>query len=100
MRRIAKIDDYKADGIYPLTIDEEKYLLIKSQNTFSLLEDKCGHFELSMVKGELKEGAIICPHHGISFDISSGEIVNRPWETCDSIKVIEMKNDGEYLFLI
>jgi nitrite reductase/ring-hydroxylating ferredoxin subunit len=62
-------------------------LLLRHQGRLYCIQNQCGHFGLPLLDGELRDGAIICRHHGISFSLSSGEVVNRPWENCDKVKV-------------
>jgi nitrite reductase/ring-hydroxylating ferredoxin subunit len=68
-------------------IDTKNYLLIFHQNMFTLIEDKCGHFGISLQEGKIEDGTIICPQHQISFNLKNGEVVNRPWESCDLLTI-------------
>jgi len=82
-----------------------KLLLIQEANKMHLLVNKCGHFGVSLEGAQIQEhldnDIIICNQHGISFDLSTGKVVNRPWEECDPISILEpiIKEDmiGFYL---
>lgn len=69
-----------------------KLLLIHINDNTYLIENKCGHFGLALDGGwtekQQKCDVIICNHHSISFDLSTGQVVNRPWETCDPITIL------------
>jgi len=65
-------------------------LLLKVQDELFLIENKCGHFGAPLTDGRLTDKTIACIHHGISFDLKTGEISNRPWETCDPIQVFDI----------
>lgn len=94
---IIKLDDFPDDGIFEIMQDSyaagasflqnESLLLVISQGRYHVIENKCGHFGVPLLNAELHENEIICAEHGISFDLDSGEIINRPYENCDPIKV-------------
>lgn len=98
-RFIASLDDYPQPGIYKITLDNQSLLLIIQKDMVHLIENKCGHFGVPLECGKLHENEIICPEHGISFDLDTGQIVNRPYENCDAIKVFKLKLVGQQIFL-
>jgi nitrite reductase/ring-hydroxylating ferredoxin subunit len=98
-RLIARLSDYPEDGIYEIPADEKSYLLVIQNGKPHLLENKCGHFGVSMAKGYLEDQSIVCPEHGISFDLNTGQVVNRPFENCDPIKVVPVKVIDDDIFL-
>jgi len=66
-------------------------LICKDDKTY-LLENKCGHFGVTLNDAKIEwhqnKMVIVCVQHGISFDLNTGQVINRPWENCESIKVI------------
>lgn len=102
---IASLDDYPGDGIYEIFIDDKVLLLIINKGKPHLIENKCGHFGVPLVvdgqvRGKLRDNEIVCAEHGISFDLVSGEIVNRPYENCDPIKVFAIEQISKKIYLI
>lgn len=81
------------------SIGQLKLLLIKQNERFFLIENKCGHFGTPLEDGRIVDETIACAHHGISFDLNSGAISNRPWETCDPIQVFEIQWQDDMLGL-
>ena len=83
-------------------LNDLNLLLIQYNDQVYLIEDKCGHFGVSLIAAKLDEeqdkNVIICHHHGISFDLETGEVVNRPWETCDPIRLINYKIEKGKLY--
>jgi apoptosis-inducing factor 3 len=65
---------------------EIKLLLIQHRAMTYVIENKCGHFGLPLDTGYLDGETIVCSQHGISFNLTNGEVANRPYENCDSIK--------------
>ena len=96
---LGEITEFKNKSIHELTINDISLLLIQQNNQFYLIENKCGHFGLPLMTGEVKDEEIICSHHGISFSLQTGEVVNRPYENCDMIRVFKIveKNMGLYV---
>lgn len=96
---IASLDDYPEDGIYKITHHNQTFLLIIRQGKPYLIENKCGHFGVPLENGQLRDQQIVCPEHGISFDLGTGNIVNRPYENCDPIKVFALKLVDRKIYL-
>lgn len=95
MINLGPVSDYPDEGIYPVTLLEQPYLLIKHDNHYFCVEDKCGHFGISLAKGKVKDRKIICPQHYISFDLVSGDIVDHLGEDCEPIKTVQVvESDG------
>ena len=81
------------------SVSNMKLLLVHENNKTYLLENKCGHFGLALDDARIEQyqdsDVIICIQHGISFDLSTGQVVNRPWENCDPIKIIDCVNEAD-----
>lgn len=96
---IASLDDYPDDGLYELKADNQSLLLVIKQGKPYVVENKCGHFGVPMDKGRVTGNELICPQHGISFDLVTGKVVNRPYENCDPIKVFSIKVIDNNIYL-
>lgn len=99
-RLIATLDDYPEDGIYELILDSQSLLLIIQRGRAHLVENKCGHFGIPLQDGHLQDNEIICARHGISFALDTGEVVNRPYENCDAIRVLPIRQEKRQIFLL
>ncbi len=88
--------NYSAAGLYELKIQDMDLLLINQDSALYLIENKCGHFGISLADGQLKPKEIVCSGHSMSFSLETGEVLNRPYEVCDPIKTYEIvKKDGD-----
>ena len=81
-------------------VEEISLLLIQNNAKTSLIENRCGHFGSELESGRLDENAIVCPQHGISFSLETGEIINRPFENADPIKVFNIVCRDGYVGVI
>lgn len=99
-KQIASLDDYPEDGIYKIMVDGQLRLLIVNQEKVYLIENKCGHFGVPLHDGRLQNNEIVCAEHGISFDLETGRVVNRPYENCEPIKLFPLKQVERQIFLL
>jgi len=76
------------------SVNKMELLLIYINDKTYLLENKCGHFGVSLEDGQIEQlqtgDIIICKQHGISFDLSTGNVVNRHWENCNPVVVLDV----------
>lgn len=81
------------------SVNKMQLLLIHFNEKTYLLENKCGHFGVSLEQAliEHSQGSdiIICKEHGISFNLSTGKVANRSWENCDPLVILKpvLKDD-------
>ncbi len=99
MHSIGPIEDFAEEGIYPILIYGHDLLLVNSDGHYYLIENKCGHFGLPLADGEVIKDEIFCPQHGISFDLISGQVKNRPWENCAPINVYKLNIEDRHIFI-
>lgn len=56
----------------------EPIMLCRHRGIVHALSDTCSHGMASLSEGEVEDGKIICPFHGGSFDLATGQAVDRP----------------------
>lgn len=88
-RQLINLKVLKNRAITPVELDDLAVLVIRSDDTVHVIENRCGHFGVRMEDGEIRDHTIVCPQHGIAFSLMTGENVNRPWEDCDVVRVFE-----------
>lgn len=98
MQRIGPVSEYPHEGIYQISLQDQAYLLINHDSHFYCIEDKCGHFGVSLARGKIQDRKIICPQHHISFDLSTGEIVDHLGENCEPVKALSVIENHGILF--
>lgn len=99
MYTIGPIENFTEQKSYPFTVGKERYLLVHSGETYYLIANHCGHFGVSLENGFVENDIITCPVHGITFNLETGEKVNRPYEICDKLITLQLiEKDGVFLF--
>ncbi len=98
MTFIGDTSEFSEQKSYPLIIHDKKLLLIHHDNHYCLIENKCGHFGVPLIDAQVKNNLIICAQHGISFNLETGQVINRPYENCDPIKIYTIKNKNGALY--
>ncbi len=64
---------------------------------FYATDDLCSHGEASLSEGSIENGQIVCPFHGGSFDIASGEPIAAPCYL--AIRSYAVHREGEDLYV-
>ncbi len=52
------------------------WIVVHTEGGFHAVRDRCGHFPQSMDGGRLNGYRWRCPHHGVTYDIRTGEVVD------------------------
>ena len=94
---LERIENISNGYMKPFEVEGTQLLLIQSENQIYLIENRCGHFGVPLDSGHVEDGTIVCSQHSISFSLTTGKIVNRPFENADPIKVFQTAREGEYI---
>ena len=95
MLNIGPASNYPDEGTYEVKLNNQSFLLIRHNNQYYCVEDKCGHFGMPLAKGTVKDTKIYCPTHNISFDLNNGQVIDHLGEDCEPIKAIKIiEKDG------
>ena len=79
----AYAEEVPEDGIKLASVAGRSVILSRTQNTFVCYEDACAHMGMPLASGQIEDGQLECPHHGLRFLLSTGE--------CTTIKEIQLK---------
>ncbi len=82
------------------SVADQPLLLIQTLDQPHLIENRCGHMGIPLDTGEVENNTIVCSQHGISFDLETGELANRPYENADPIKIFEISYQNGYMGVI
>ena len=67
-------------------IADQRVLLVQEAGVVYAIEDKCGHFGVSLAKGVVCAGAIRCGVHGVEFDLATGWVRRDTVGQCNPVR--------------
>jgi len=67
------------------------YCVIKVGEEVSAFVSICTHKELAMFPPKPKKGLLVCPHHKVSFDPVTGEVVNDRGKTVNDLSPVKVE---------
>ncbi|MDX1812814.1 MAG: Rieske 2Fe-2S domain-containing protein, partial [Gammaproteobacteria bacterium] len=79
--------DLPHNGTVKISKEDINFLVIVQDDSIFVIEDRCGHFGISLKNGEVKNQQIRCPGHGARFCLNTGELLNNMFENCDPLTV-------------
>jgi len=94
-QKVADVGEVPASRPLKVVLDGVEVLLCRHKFNFFAVASRCPHRDTSMAEGTVDHGRIVCPFHGFSFDLVTGECD----EKCDGIGTFEVKvcRGGVYL---
>ena len=102
MKITCKADEIQEGGLKSIITRHGRILIIRKENSFFAMEDKCTHDDFPLHDGKLSDYTIECCRHGAQFDIRDGACLRMPaTEPLETYPVTVTKNsDGEALLEI
>tara|TARA_Y100000996_G_scaffold233237_1_gene183519 strand:- start:65 stop:562 length:498 start_codon:yes stop_codon:yes gene_type:complete len=78
-RKCEKVESFESDPQQVFRINRETILIVKVDDNFHALNEKCPHMNLTMKGGKIdqKTGTILCAWHNTTFCYKTGEV--RDW---------------------
>jgi 3-phenylpropionate/trans-cinnamate dioxygenase ferredoxin subunit len=74
----------------------ERFVLVANvEGTYFALDDWCNHAGCLLSNGELEGGEVVCPCHGMTFDVRTGAATSRP-RLCEDQRAYRIEvRDGD-----
>lgn len=73
------IDSELADNARKaIVVEKTPILLFKTDGTYYAIHNVCTHENLPLTEGVLENDTLICPFHGASFCIKTGDVKSAP----------------------
>ncbi len=71
------VTDLAPGAMKGVEVDGQKLLLANVDGTFYAIQRKCPHMGFDLCKGALHDGQVTCRMHGATFDLKTGEAVEK-----------------------
>ncbi|MBB4858400.1 3-phenylpropionate/trans-cinnamate dioxygenase ferredoxin subunit [Novosphingobium chloroacetimidivorans] len=67
--------DFPAEGKLAIELGGWSVLIVRTEDGFHALNDRCTHQAAMLSPGRVRRGAIMCPLHGARFEVATGRCV-------------------------
>ena len=93
--RVASVSDFPARGARRVDADGHRVAVVRIDDDWYAIGDRCSHAEASLAEGEIDAHActIECPKHGASFALTTGEPRTLP--ATKPVPVYGVRIDGD-----
>lgn len=78
MERLLGMDELQPGERASVFVDDIPALLVRTEDSWFVIEDLCSHDGQPLTDGPVEEGAIMCPRHGAKFDLKTGAALCMP----------------------
>lgn len=76
--RVAKVSEIAPGTTRRVVIDSNEILLCNVDGKVYAVEDVCTHDGGPLDQGELEGECVVCPRHGATFDVRTGDALTLP----------------------
>lgn len=95
---VCAADRIEPDGVLRVEMADRPALAIYNVGgSFFATDDACTHGEASLAEGVVVDGQIVCPFHGGTFDIKTGEPTGAPCMI--PLRTYAVSMDGDHLYV-
>jgi len=76
--RVAKVSEIAPGSTRRVVVDSVEILLCNVDGKIYAIEDVCTHDGGPLDQGELEGERVVCPRHGATFDVRTGDALTLP----------------------
>jgi len=91
--KLASINDAKPNSMIGVTVNDQKILLANLNGNYYALSDKCMHRGCQLSKGKLEGEKVICPCHGSTYDLKTGNFLKGPTKKAQPKYELKIENN-------
>jgi 3-phenylpropionate/trans-cinnamate dioxygenase ferredoxin subunit len=77
-QKVAKVSDVSPGTTRRVVVDGVEVLLCNVDGTIYAIEDVCTHDGGPLDQGTLEGETVVCPRHGATFDVRTGDALTLP----------------------
>jgi 3-phenylpropionate/trans-cinnamate dioxygenase ferredoxin subunit len=94
---VAKISEIAPETTRRVEVDSVGILLCNVAGKIYAIEDVCTHDGGPLDQGDLEGECIVCPRHGATFDVRTGDALTLP--AVIPVMTFEVSTDGDDIFV-
>lgn len=96
-QRVAKVSEIAPGSTRRVLIDSLEILLCNVDGKIYAIEDVCTHDGGPLDQGELEGESVVCPRHGATFDVRTGDALTLP--AVVPLMTFEVSVEGDDVFV-
>ncbi|GDY11940.1 hypothetical protein LBMAG53_08180 [Planctomycetota bacterium] len=86
--------DWPADGGKVVQVGARRVGVYRHAGKWYALKDICPHAGVSLAKGPVRDGVVMCIGHGWTFSLASGDLVSGPAGFSVATYAVRQRDDG------
>ena len=91
--KLASTNDAKPNSMMGVTVNDKKILLANVNGNYYAIDNVCTHRGCQLSKGKLQGETVVCPCHGSTFDLKTGNFVKGPTKKPEPIYQLKVENN-------
>ena len=95
--KVAEVGELKPGKMRRVRMGSQRILLCNYRGSIYAVANSCTHEDGLLDKGLFYEHEIVCPLHGASFDVRTGEVVTPP--AMQELTVYQVKVEGNDILI-
>lgn len=96
--KVATTRDIPAGEMRSFIVDHTPVVICSINNQYYALADECSHDSAPISEGHLDGNNVVCPRHGATFDLHTGNVTGPP--AVVGIDKYELKVEGEDILVM
>lgn len=96
--KVATVNDIPEGSFKPFNVRHQRFILAHLDDGFYAVSDECTHDGAPISEGEKYGDDIVCPRHGATFSLKTGEVKAPP--AIVPVDTLEVKLDGEDILVL
>ena len=95
--KVASMDEVKMNACHSVDVNGVQIVLVNLDGEFFAMRDNCSHARARLSAGDIEGNEIVCPLHGATFNIKTGEATGPP--AYNGVKTYQVRVTGSDLEL-
>jgi nitrite reductase/ring-hydroxylating ferredoxin subunit len=91
--KLASTNDAKPNSLMGVTVSDQKVLLANVNGNYYALSNVCMHRGCQLSKGKLQGETVVCPCHGSTYDLKTGNFVKGPTKKPQAKYELKVENN-------
>ena len=96
--KVAGKSDIPVGEMRSFTVNHAPIVICNLNNEYFALADECSHDSAPISDGHVDDGRIVCPRHGATFDLQTGDATGPP--AVVGIDKYELKIEGDDILVM